>query len=181
MKVTPNEIMNGIIFPFMAYSRPGSRKIIKAIKDGDFDIVKKLIVKDRYLLYIHWNVKQTPLHWAAKRNQPEILEYLLTKGALVNAWDLGKRTPLFLASKYGHVKCVRILLAHNANPTMKTFRNITALNAAENYTIKSYLKKAHQLRILLNFIPTKSRGKVWKEQGVKILYELVDESEDERN
>ena len=53
MKVTPKEIMNGLIFPFEAYSRVGSRRLIKAIKDGDFQTVQKLITKDRYLLFVH--------------------------------------------------------------------------------------------------------------------------------
>ncbi|CAI2386704.1 unnamed protein product [Moneuplotes crassus] len=180
MKVTPKEIMDGIIFPFEAYSRPGSRMMIRAVKEGNLEMMKKLVAKDRYLMYIHCNVKQTPLHWAAKRNHPEILEYLLQKGAFVNICDIGKRTPLFLAAKYGHVKCVKILLAYNANPTMKTFRNMTPYNVSQSFRIKSYIQKAHQLKILLNFIPTKSRAKVWQEQGVKILNELVNESEDDK-
>ena len=71
--------------------------------------------------------------------------------------DLGKRTPLFLASKYGNVKWVKILLgildpiyiniANNANPTLKTFRNMTAYHAAESHRIKSYLQKAHQVSV----------------------------------
>ena len=53
MKVTPKEIMDGLIFPVEAYSRPGSKELIGAIKKSDVNTVKKLISKDRYLLYIH--------------------------------------------------------------------------------------------------------------------------------
>lgn len=53
MKVTPKEIMDGIIFPFEAYSRPGSKQMIRAIKNGNLQEVKDLISKDRYLMYIH--------------------------------------------------------------------------------------------------------------------------------
>lgn len=53
MKVTPKEIMDGLIFPMEAYSRPGSHKLIQAIKRSDFETVQKLITKDKYLLYIH--------------------------------------------------------------------------------------------------------------------------------
>jgi hypothetical protein len=53
MKVTPKEIMDGLIFPTEAYSRPGSKKLIDAIKNEDLETVKKMITKDKYLLYIH--------------------------------------------------------------------------------------------------------------------------------
>ena len=53
MKVCPQEIMDGLIFPVESYSRPGSRKLINAIKNEDLNTVKRLIAKDRYLLYIH--------------------------------------------------------------------------------------------------------------------------------
>lgn len=53
MKVTPTEIMEGLIFPIEAYNRPGSRKLINAIKNDDLETVKKLITWDKYLLHIH--------------------------------------------------------------------------------------------------------------------------------
>lgn len=53
MKVTPKEIMEGLIFPVEAYSRRGSKEIINAIKRGDINTVKKLVARDKYLLYIH--------------------------------------------------------------------------------------------------------------------------------
>jgi len=53
MKVTPKEIMDGLVFPFKAYSRPGSVTLIKSIKEGDFEKVRALISRDKYLLYIH--------------------------------------------------------------------------------------------------------------------------------
>ena len=74
MRISAKEILDGLIFPSQPFSRNGSKTVINAIKREDPDTVRKMIDKDKYLLYIHDNVKQTPLHWAAKRNQPEIIQ-----------------------------------------------------------------------------------------------------------
>ncbi|KAJ1166417.1 hypothetical protein NDU88_006821 [Pleurodeles waltl] len=52
-----------------------------------------------------------PLHYAADCGQEEILEFLLSKGADINAADKHGITPLLSACYEGHTKCVKLLLS----------------------------------------------------------------------
>ena len=48
----------------------------------------------------------------------------------MNIRDLGGRTALYLATKYGNFESVKILLAAKANPRVKTHSGMTALEVA---------------------------------------------------
>ena len=81
----------------------------------------------------------TPLLMVAEVGWPDILETLLTRGAIVDAAPSGKRaeenkiagsTPLIGATKYNHPKCVERLLAHQANPNHQNQSGISALMLA---------------------------------------------------
>ncbi|RXN01079.1 Myotrophin [Acipenser ruthenus] len=52
-----------------------------------------------------------PLHYAADCGQTEMVEFLLSKGADVNAPDKHGITPLLSATYEGHVTCVKLLLS----------------------------------------------------------------------
>ncbi|XP_042577506.1 myotrophin-like [Cyprinus carpio] len=87
----------------------GDKELMWALKNGDLDEVKALLVKAE-------DVNRTleggrkPLHYAADCGQAEMLEFLLSKGADVNAPDKHGITPLLSATYEGHVTCVKILL-----------------------------------------------------------------------
>lgn len=58
----------------------------------------------------------TPLHYAAKRGQNGILEFLISKGVAVNVKNLSNATPLHEAVRNGHLEAARLLLNANADP-----------------------------------------------------------------
>ena len=59
----------------------------------------------------------TPLHEAARHGHIEVVAFLLSKGANINATTSsnGAATPLYLASEAGHKNCQLILLSHQAS------------------------------------------------------------------
>ncbi|XP_018323110.1 transient receptor potential cation channel subfamily A member 1 [Agrilus planipennis] len=63
--------------------------------------------------------KMTPLHCAAMFDHPEIVEYLVTEGADVNAVDKEKRSPLLLAASRGGWKTVNTLIRLGADINIK--------------------------------------------------------------
>lgn len=81
-----------------------------------------------------------PLHYAADCGQLEILEFLLLKGADINAPDKHHITPLLSAVYEGHVSCVKLLLSKGADKTVKGPDGLTALEATDNQAIKALLQ-----------------------------------------
>ena len=57
----------------------------------------------------------TPLAWAARTNMPEMVEFLLARGALTNLPDDEPwATPLAWAERRGHAEVAEILRKHGA-------------------------------------------------------------------
>lgn len=58
----------------------------------------------------------TPIHDAARWDEPEVVELLLSRCAMVDARDGDQATPLHYAASRGHTGVVRLLLSHGADP-----------------------------------------------------------------
>lgn len=56
---------------------------------------------------------------ASRHGQLDIVMWLMSHGADVNAQDVSGNTALHYASAYGHVKVIRELMDHGANPLMR--------------------------------------------------------------
>ncbi|XP_037781719.1 integrin-linked protein kinase homolog pat-4-like [Penaeus monodon] len=55
------------------------------------------------------------LHWAAKEGHLGIVEMLITRGARINATNLGDDHPIHLAAAHGHRDIVSFLIRHKAD------------------------------------------------------------------
>ena len=115
------------------------------------------------------------MYWSYLGNNPELIKLLISKGAFVDSKDLGNRTPLIVASKSGMVKCVKTLLAYEANPTWRTFLGYSALDLAASDNIRSYVKKGYLLWISNKFIDKSRRAEVWKKEALEYFEDEKDE------
>jgi ankyrin repeat protein len=86
-----------------------------AIEGGDFATVKTLANKDRQIVNGRGWGDTTPLLLAAQNDQSQIAEFLIKKGANVNASAKGGATALHLAAQRNNRALVKLLLAHKAN------------------------------------------------------------------
>lgn len=80
MKVDPEELAENVedFFPKQQFFHKGSKEFINAAKSGQLDKMKELVYKySRFLAHDYDALKQTPLHWAAKRNHPDIIHFLV--------------------------------------------------------------------------------------------------------
>ena len=95
-------------------------KFLNAIKDGNLDLVKTLIELNNDLVYTvdpvnsneHYQIEQTALHWAAKRGYHEIITFLLSHNADVNAADVTGKTPLMVAMRVKQGKSIDVKQTH---------------------------------------------------------------------
>ena len=60
----------------------------------------------------------------------EVVDYLLTEGAKVDAQDDGGLIPLHNACSFGHAEVVNVLLKHGADPNARDNWNYTPLHEA---------------------------------------------------
>ena len=96
---------------------------------GHFEACKYLIKKGAK---INQNGKSgTPLFWAARFGNLEVVEYLILNEADVNLESLENRiTPLIAASYYGNLKIIEYLMFHGADINILTEDGCSALHAA---------------------------------------------------
>ncbi|KFG77538.1 hypothetical protein MANI_024410 [Metarhizium anisopliae] len=66
---------------------------------------------------------RTALHLAARCDYPDIVEFLLTYGANVDAVDVSGRTALMEAALWGRWKNAQLLLAYGANKLLECIHN----------------------------------------------------------
>ncbi len=56
------------------------------------------------------------LHWAAVRDQPDVVQKLLDRGHDVDDRDINGRTPLMVAAAFDSRRAATVLLSHSADP-----------------------------------------------------------------
>ncbi|KAB0796783.1 hypothetical protein PPYR_10844 [Photinus pyralis] len=104
-----------------------------ACSQGATEIVKimfKLQPEEKFQCLQSCDVqKMTPLHCAAMFDHPDIVEYLISEGAEINALDKEKRSPLLLGASRGGWKTVHTLIRLGADINVKDInrRNILHL------------------------------------------------------
>ena len=79
--------MTGIKPTDEPYHRPNSYQFFKHVKMGDKEKILEALEKDRFLVYTHNEMAQTPLIVASKRNLPKIAQLLLDHKADANHRD----------------------------------------------------------------------------------------------
>jgi len=76
--------------------------------------VHRLLDADERLATTKYNVGQTPLHLAAIKGHPEVLEVILGAGAEVDILDKYGHTALHLAAGAGRVEAIKLLIDQGA-------------------------------------------------------------------
>ncbi|WP_186083098.1 helix-turn-helix domain-containing protein [Burkholderia gladioli] len=83
---------------------------------------------------------ETPLHYAARRGNPDGLALLLAHGADVHAVDEFGLTALHHGAEVGHWDVVLLLLAYGARPDQKSYDGQSAIDLAKNEGIRAVLE-----------------------------------------
>ena len=80
------------------------------------------IMEENNFNYMDSRGKETPLHWAAQNGTLEVVQYLIVKGANINAIDNFGWTPLHYAIFSGNTEIVKFLLSKGIDKTITTKR-----------------------------------------------------------
>ncbi|KAM4712001.1 myotrophin [Anableps anableps] len=117
----------------------GDKHVMWAIKTGDLDEVKAKLVTAEDVNQI-MSSGRMPLHYAADYGQTEVMEYLISIGANVNAKDKHGFSPLASACFEDHIDCVKILLEKGADKNEKTEDGNGVFEASNNEALKALFK-----------------------------------------
>ena len=104
-------------------------RLIDAVKQSDLQTVRKLVAQ-RVDVNAAEADGSTALHWAARRDNPAIVDVLLTAGANVRTATRYNVTPLALASASGNAVVVERLLKAGADPNGTSEEGQTVLMTA---------------------------------------------------
>ncbi|XP_005094277.1 myotrophin [Aplysia californica] len=120
-------------------SEDKDQALVWKVKNGELSGIQSAVEKEG----VNVNKAITgrlPLHYAADYGQTEVINYLISKGALVNAPDKYGITPLLSAIFEGHTDCVKLLLEKGADKTGRSPDGATYIDCAEKDDIKALLK-----------------------------------------
>ncbi len=91
-----------------------SQEAFDLLVKGEVQAVKALVEKSPQLVEATDGNGNTLLHYAVQGKDPELVSFLLAKGAKVDALNAAKKTPLHLAAMNDRTEIVATLLKHRA-------------------------------------------------------------------
>ena len=100
--------------------------MIAALK-GYLDKARLLIDKGADVNKTGW----TPLHYAATKGDPAMIDLLLESHAYIDAESPNGSTPLMMAAMYGTTSAVKLLLESGADPSLRNEQGLTAIDFAQ--------------------------------------------------
>uniref|UniRef100_A0AAQ6IDW6 Myotrophin n=1 Tax=Anabas testudineus TaxID=64144 RepID=A0AAQ6IDW6_ANATE len=92
----------------------GDKELMWALKNGDLDEIKSKLTA---AVDVNRTLEggRKPLHYAADAGQEDVVEFLISMGADINAPDKHGLTPLMAACFEDHLSCVKVLLEKSSN------------------------------------------------------------------
>ncbi|MBL7471733.1 ankyrin repeat domain-containing protein [Robertkochia sediminum] len=110
-------------------------------KDASLEMVK-LLVENGADIDKSNHLNFTPLMRAVASGKIDIVEYLITKNANINAQtDFGRYSPLHYACSRNNMQIVELLLENGANPDMKDKNNLRPIDKLQNEYDKQKMRE----------------------------------------
>jgi len=111
-----------------------------AIQKGDVTKVKTLISGNKELIHEKSDKGQTPLHLAVQNGDQEIVEFLISQGADINARDSEGNTPLLTALAFKKTDTAKFLISEGADVRIKNAQEMAPLILALRYGLSELVE-----------------------------------------
>jgi len=128
------KIFIAVFLIYHGFSFVQGQDIFLVVRKGDLAEVTRLIGHNRDLIHARNQRECMPLHYAAYFGHKEIAEYLIQKGADVNATSAEGETPLHYAVRNEKLTVAALLLEKGAGIQIKCIRGRTPLHVAARET-----------------------------------------------
>jgi len=115
---------------------------------GYLEIVKLLIEAGADVDQKERTSGSTALIGAAENDHTAVLEFLITKGADMNAVDAGGRTALMHACENGKIDSIETLIRYGADESIKTKANKDARKLCQNDKVRFWFDRALKARAI---------------------------------
>lgn len=109
-----------------ALNGAGESALMLAALKGELAWCRRLVERGARIQQPGWS----PIHYAATGSNVQTVEFLLSKGADINAASPNGSTPLMMAARYGSEDSVNLLLGRGADVTRRNERNLQAADFA---------------------------------------------------
>ena len=127
-------------FPSRPFELRGSEEFFDAVKFYDIDIINQALKRSELYLEQYDYFLQTPIHWAAKLGNVELLKQFLRLTKKINVYDRKHRTPLYIAALNNQRECVELLLEYGGNAYLADIDGNKPENVTEDVNIKVILQ-----------------------------------------
>jgi hypothetical protein len=104
--------------------------IVEAARNGDLPLVREILERNPSAIQKTDKNRYTALHWALMRARWEVAEFLVKKGADLNAAGGDGGTPLNWAAHHDHVKIIRMMVEKGARLNIQNRWGMTELHTA---------------------------------------------------
>ena len=172
-----------VVYLFFLVSAAASQEVFEAARNGNFEKVKELVEKASKLIAEKANNGETLLHIAASSGNNEITEWLISKGADIEAKDNANNTPLTNAISNRNLETVKTLVEKGVNLNNRGLWNRLPIQIAAIFASKEivdYLiekgadipvEQEHVSNQLLNYSCSRGLEKLFEkllEKGINI-------------
>lgn len=110
-----------------ATNAAGETALMLAAIAGDFEASQQLVAKGAKVQFPGWS----PIHYAASGPNTRLVQWLLERGAQIDAESPNGTTPLMLAAQHAPEATVELLLKRGADPRKRNRRGLQASDFAE--------------------------------------------------
>ena len=146
--LTIDELMENMLNVKPKYERKEIlNSLIQSIKDKNIQLTLDILSEYKTSVLLYDINKQTPLHWASKRNFYQIIPKLLSYGAIIDSIDFTGYTPLHLSIINNNFDTFVILLLYGASPFIKDNFGNKPIDYCNDYKFVSLIKKTTILHI----------------------------------